>query len=274
MSAVHGHPCGRQQECHEDRQRSAVVAAEQGTLRWGRSGARQLALACTSSPGGVGSGVAQGSGPGGRPCRRRGCARSPASRHRWRVSACTPTTERATSAPKSHCTNRGRVVTLQRRSPALDRRTLVKVMSIGLHRLGGLSVVGEAVEVPAPGRVSPPGSWRDPKSHWLKALDSEWYRALITLQDGFARSTMGFWQERGVRFGALPLTTGSVSSPMGLGSDSLPVSVDMFGVATYLARCSSVWNISADCMRKARTTSCRPFAGGDGCDSPQPVLPQ
>lgn len=91
-------------------------------------------------------------------------------------------------------------------------------------------MISEAVEVPAPGRVAPPGSWRDPESHYLKALDSEWYRALMTLQDGFARSTMAFWQGRGVRFGALPLTTGSISSPMGLGSDSLPVSVDMFGV--------------------------------------------
>lgn len=33
----------------------------------------------------------------------------------------------------------------------------------------------------------------------------------------------------------LPVTTGSISSPMGRGSDSLPVKVKLEGVETYLA---------------------------------------
>ena len=33
----------------------------------------------------------------------------------------------------------------------------------------------------------------------------------------------------------LPITTGSISSPMGLGSDSLPVKINLNGVPTYLA---------------------------------------
>lgn len=48
-------------------------------------------------------------------------------------------------------------------------------------------------------------------------------------------STAAFWSARDVRSVHLPITTGSVSSPMGLGSDSLPVKVDMFGEPTYLA---------------------------------------
>ncbi|QMU80502.1 asparaginase [Streptacidiphilus sp. PB12-B1b] len=66
-------------------------------------------------------------------------------------------------------------------------------------------------------------------------MDSAWYAALLDLQDTITSATVGFWTERGVRFGHLPVTTGSVSSPMGLGSDSLPVKVDLFGAPTYLA---------------------------------------
>ena len=84
-------------------------------------------------------------------------------------------------------------------------------------------------------RLAPPASWQDPDTHFLKILESEWYQVLVTLQDCFTRATVGFWADRGVRAGHLPVTTGSISSPMGLGSDSHPVSVDMFGQRTYLA---------------------------------------
>src|SRR5262249_40632373 len=40
---------------------------------------------------------------------------------------------------------------------------------------------------------------------------------------------------RGLRALHLPITTHSISSPMGLGSDSSPVEVNLFGVPTYLA---------------------------------------
>ncbi|MFJ4851610.1 asparagine synthetase A [Streptomyces sp. NPDC088733] len=66
-------------------------------------------------------------------------------------------------------------------------------------------------------------------------MSSPWYAALVDLQDTITTATVAFWTERGIRFGHLPVTTGSVSSPMGLGSDSLPVKVDLFGAPTYLA---------------------------------------
>jgi len=46
---------------------------------------------------------------------------------------------------------------------------------------------------------------------------------------------VSFWRSRGVKAAYLPLTTGSISSPMGPGSDSTPVGVEVEGVLTYLA---------------------------------------
>ena len=40
---------------------------------------------------------------------------------------------------------------------------------------------------------------------------------------------------RGLKAGLFPITTSSISSPLGLGSDSLPVEIDLFGVNTFLA---------------------------------------
>ncbi|MFJ1708967.1 asparagine synthetase A [Kitasatospora sp. NPDC088346] len=88
---------------------------------------------------------------------------------------------------------------------------------------------------PGPLGLTPPGSWQDPDSHYLTALTSPWYAALLGLQSTLTAATVSFWTARGLRFGHLPVTTGSVSSPMGLGSDSLPVQVDLFGAPTYLA---------------------------------------
>lgn len=84
-------------------------------------------------------------------------------------------------------------------------------------------------------QVEPPRSWRTPDSHFLTAMDSPWYRGLVELQDALTVATMQFWSARSIRFSHLPVTTGSVSSPMGLGSDSMPVQVELHGVPTYLA---------------------------------------
>jgi asparaginyl-tRNA synthetase len=70
---------------------------------------------------------------------------------------------------------------------------------------------------------------------FLSILDDPLYAALVDLQDLVNYETAQFWRARRVRALHLPVTTSSVSSPMGLGSDSLPVQVDLFGVPTYLA---------------------------------------
>ncbi|KPH97307.1 tRNA synthetase class II (D K and N) [Actinobacteria bacterium OK074] len=70
---------------------------------------------------------------------------------------------------------------------------------------------------------------------FLRILDNPRYRVLVELQDLISYETAVFWRERAVKCLHLPITTNSISSPMGLGSDSLPVCVDLFGVPTYLA---------------------------------------
>ncbi|MEZ0095456.1 amino acid--tRNA ligase-related protein [Streptacidiphilus sp. EB129] len=70
---------------------------------------------------------------------------------------------------------------------------------------------------------------------YLKILDDPLYSTLVDLQDLVNYETAQFWRNRGVRALHLPVTTSSISSPMGLGSDSLPVQVDLFGIPTYLA---------------------------------------
>ncbi|MCI3899800.1 amino acid--tRNA ligase-related protein [Streptomyces spectabilis] len=79
------------------------------------------------------------------------------------------------------------------------------------------------------------GGWRPATDRFIKIMDDPFYRTLIDLQDLLTVRTASFWHQRQVKALHLPITTGSVSSPMGLGSDSSPVAVDLFGQHTYLA---------------------------------------
>jgi asparaginyl-tRNA synthetase len=78
-------------------------------------------------------------------------------------------------------------------------------------------------------------SWKDPQGHYLRVLEDPWYRTLAEIQNRIFVETVRFFELRGYRAVQLPITTTSISSPMGLGSDSSPVIVSMFGVETYLA---------------------------------------
>jgi asparaginyl-tRNA synthetase len=84
-------------------------------------------------------------------------------------------------------------------------------------------------------RIRPSATWRDADTHYLKALQDDWFRSVLALNDCMTRATVDFWRARGVLNGFLPVTTGSISSPTGLGSDSQPVVISMFGQQTYLA---------------------------------------
>ncbi len=83
--------------------------------------------------------------------------------------------------------------------------------------------------------VIPPKSWKNPKTHYLKAINSDWYRLLVDLEDLINVETYNFYQTKNMKSMHLPITTGTISSPMGRGSDSLPVKVNLEGVETYLA---------------------------------------
>lgn len=70
---------------------------------------------------------------------------------------------------------------------------------------------------------------------FLRVLDDPTMQLLVRLQDQLLRVSSAFWRERKALNMHLPITTSSVSSPMGLGSDSSPVAIELFGQHTYLA---------------------------------------
>jgi L-asparaginase / beta-aspartyl-peptidase len=85
-------------------------------------------------------------------------------------------------------------------------------------------------------RVSPPGSWRIPETHSLDVLRSPWYSAIAFVQDSFYHASVNFFgQQLGYKYALVPLTTDCISSPMGLGSDSVPARILLHGGETFLA---------------------------------------
>lgn len=84
--------------------------------------------------------------------------------------------------------------------------------------------------------VVAPKTWKEPSTHAMKVLKDPWYRKLFTLQNALYHSTVDFFHnQEGFAYVLTPLTTDTISSPMGLGSDSLPVQVPLFGDQVYLA---------------------------------------
>ncbi|XP_075310698.1 uncharacterized protein LOC142371834 [Odontesthes bonariensis] len=82
----------------------------------------------------------------------------------------------------------------------------------------------------------PPHSWEDPQSHSILAIKSQWYRNLFQIQNTLFHSTVEYFHSCcQYSYALTPLTTDTISSPMGLGSDSEPVSVDLLGQDVYLA---------------------------------------
>lgn len=99
-----------------------------------------------------------------------------------------------------------------------------------------MSIDGVKVSIAErPNRLAPPRSWRSPDTHYLAVLEDPWYKLIVRLQNSISCLTTEFWDSKGIRNVHLPITTGSVSSPMGRGSDSSPVLVNLMGVDTYLA---------------------------------------
>src|ERR1039458_2775737 len=84
-------------------------------------------------------------------------------------------------------------------------------------------------------RIIPPGTWDNPDTHWLGAMGHPWYRHMAIIQDIVVGSAHAFLRSRELLHFAAPITTGSISSPMGPGSDRLPVEVKLMGLQTYLA---------------------------------------
>ena len=83
--------------------------------------------------------------------------------------------------------------------------------------------------------INPPKSWKNINNHFLNAIENEWYINLIELENLITKYTILFFSEINLKTLHMPITTGSISSPMGLGSDSLPVKINLHGIDTYLA---------------------------------------
>ena len=84
-------------------------------------------------------------------------------------------------------------------------------------------------------KLREPNTWKNPETHFLKTVNSDWYQLLVKLQNLISVETMKFYEKKKIITMHLPVTTGTISSPMGRGSDSLPVKINLQGVETYLA---------------------------------------
>ncbi len=73
------------------------------------------------------------------------------------------------------------------------------------------------------------------RDSFLRKINDPWVKLLLSLQSELNYATYSFFRDRGIPTIHLPVTTGAISSPMGLGSDSLPVQIDLFGVKTFLS---------------------------------------
>lgn len=66
-------------------------------------------------------------------------------------------------------------------------------------------------------------------------LQSPWHRNVMVVTDAAIQASHEFFRAEGCLHGAFPMTTGSISSPMGLSSDSLPVEAIIAGRRRYIA---------------------------------------
>lgn len=80
-----------------------------------------------------------------------------------------------------------------------------------------------------------PVAWQDPENLFTAALEDPWYKAIFKIMAHFTDASHGFFSKKGLAPALMPITCTAVSSPMGLGSDSLPVAVELFDRKTYLA---------------------------------------
>ncbi|RXN32812.1 Isoaspartyl peptidase [Labeo rohita] len=85
-------------------------------------------------------------------------------------------------------------------------------------------------------KTTAPQSWEDPQTHAASAIKNKWYRNLFQIQNTLFHSTVEYFNNKcKYAYALTPITTDTISSPMGLGSDSEPVFVNILGQDVYLA---------------------------------------
>ncbi|MEE1750528.1 MULTISPECIES: amino acid--tRNA ligase-related protein [unclassified Streptomyces] len=93
----------------------------------------------------------------------------------------------------------------------------------------------KTAEIAAVAPLNAPRLWADADGGFHRSLGSPWARLVAGLQDTAVRATYTYAHSRAVRALHFPITTRTVTCPTGLGSDSVPVPVQVNGVETYLA---------------------------------------
>lgn len=84
-------------------------------------------------------------------------------------------------------------------------------------------------------KVVPPKTWNNPDLQFSAAMNDPWYNLIMRLSGEICYTTQDFFRNRNYIPALMPITSEAVTSPMGLGSDSLPVSINLFDRTTYLA---------------------------------------
>jgi asparaginyl-tRNA synthetase len=84
-------------------------------------------------------------------------------------------------------------------------------------------------------KISPPNSWQVNSEYLQSLLKHPWYKHIANINSNIISFTHDFFSQKLIRPYIFPITTGSVSSPMGLGSDSLPVKINLRDKNVFLA---------------------------------------
>lgn len=84
-------------------------------------------------------------------------------------------------------------------------------------------------------KLKPPQTWNNSEQHFSAALNHPWYKIITQLNGLITYSTNDYFRKKNYLPALMPITSEAVTSPMGLGSDSLPVSINLFDKTTYLA---------------------------------------
>ena len=103
--------------------------------------------------------------------------------------------------------------------------------------------------------ISPRKSWKDLENHYIHLFEDPWYKILAEVQNLISIYTMEFYKNKNIKTLYLPVTTGSISSPMGLGSDSSPVKVELCEwKLTWQIQCNLCLNMDVVCLKKVAIT--------------------
>ncbi|MBE6447961.1 MAG: asparaginase [Alphaproteobacteria bacterium] len=76
---------------------------------------------------------------------------------------------------------------------------------------------------------------KNPKDHLFDLFTNPWYQTLFSTFSSIISYTHEFYKQKEINPILFPITTGSISSPMGEGSDSLPLQIEIKGNKVFLA---------------------------------------